>query len=216
MADLFYNLQQVAAMLTTTRMTLRKWLLEEGMKTRVNPGNEKERQLSWEQITVLAAAKRRILPADPSTPAADPLAALEARLRSEIRRLDARIAKLEQERLDAEQPTIKMPALRAPEAPQTALPAAAPSLPIQRQWPAESHPGAQRLLTVLQFVERHLIDEQHLNAALVDATSQLHKESRSTIGRGARVKLLEHWRTRKEPGVQRCREGCECVDYLPG
>ena len=140
-----------------------------------------------------------------------------AQLEAEVAALRAKVATLEQRLQDTEQPTIKMPAVRAPEAPQTALPAPATALPIPRRWPAESPHSAPKLLTVMQFVARHLVDTKYLDGALQDAATVLPtKSTQEPIGKTARLKLLEHWRTGREPGVQRCREGCECVDYLPG
>ena len=212
-----YTLQEVTRLLGgIAPKTLREWMDKSGMQAQQDKRDPRRWLLSWEQIEQLAAAHGRIVGAE-NAPVADPLAALEARLLAEIRRLERRVAKLEQERLDTEQPTIKMPAVARQEPQQTASPAPAVALPVPRHWPAESPHSAPKLLTVMQFVARHLIDTKYLDGALKDAATVLPtKSTQESIGKGNRLKLLEHWRTRREPGVQRCREGCECVDYLPG
>lgn len=200
----FYTLQEVTGLLGgIAPKTLREWMQRLGMQAVQDKRDPRRWLLSWQQIEHLAAAHGRIVGAE-NAPTTDPLAALEARLMAEIRRLEREIKRLEQRLQDTEQPTIKIPAVRAPEAQQPASPAQ----PVAHQHvqPAESRPSAAEGGTLSHVGARIFLKSHGVSEAISRKWYDLRLESRRAV-------LM--FALQRAP-LRRCEDvHCVCRDLLP-
>lgn len=109
-----YTLREVCRLLQADNKTVQGWLDEAGMKPQKDAGDKRRKLLSRAQVEHLATLHGRTLPPDSPVKAADPLAEMEQRLRTFIKReVAAQIAALRSE-LAAQHPM--PPAVQPPPA----------------------------------------------------------------------------------------------------
>lgn len=214
MAEQYYNLQQVVAILRTNRMTLREWLQDAHITPAQNPGNKKERVLTRIQIEQVACAHNRTLAPDTPIKTEDPLAALEARLK---RYIDQRIAALRAELMDKldtpEQPTLEVPAVRVSAPRQTAR----PTPPIVQQPSASPAPlGDLTMIPFGTFLSWHFVNQEEREIARQNAKGIINPNHlQGQIAQINRKRLIDRWHLL--PGFAVCgRPDCACAQENPG
>lgn len=197
-----YSLSDAQKMLGTDNKMLQKWIAEavqagEPVRPRTDPRNQSRKVLTRAQVERLAQLHGRTLPPDTSKPA-DPLAALEQRLLSAIRKLEQRIAVLEAGRAEHAPVTHSAPR-------QTVS-----SAPVVQQHASPKPEPAERV-HFATFLRWHFAEEDKMAAYQVADSILSAIQRHQSISTSNRVKLISAWRDL--PGFAVCgRAGCPCGD----
>lgn len=149
-----YSLSEAREKLKTDNKTLGRWMTLAGIEPRDDPSNQSRKLLSRQQLEHLAHLHGRILPPDTPAKPADPLSALEARLK---RHIDQQIAALRSElmdKMDTPEPrTSQMPAVRPAIQPSNPAPRPAASVTTARNTPIST--GRQKHNAIREKLIEH-------------------------------------------------------------
>lgn len=200
-----FTLREAIRLLNVDNKTFAGWLEESHIFPQEDRSDKRKKLLTLDQLKTLAAKYQRVLPLEKID--ADPLAALEARLLAEIRRLEREIKRLER-RLEETPPGAHS------EARQTASPVPEDEAPT-RKMPAVSAPPqhprrpepllamqAMRALLRVHFAPGSGLEPERIGSERVRNVPSASQATLTGL-------LIEAWRPLS--GFHRCEQkGCPC------
>lgn len=200
-----YSLSEAQKHLKTDNKTLTRWMSLAGIHPRADPRNQSKKLLTRTQLEHLAHLHGRTLPPDTPARTADPLAALEQKLR---RHYDTQLAALEA-RIKALETQAAAPAPQTPSQPRQPATPAQPGLPPQPARPTPpaapervrvAQPDLESRYQAIGFLTQHGASYSVVNGWRVLPPMRADA-LRYALERGQRLRMCGE-------------EGCVCRDVL--